>query len=75
MRNESQEDGDSNLIASERGCSITRKLEKKFRTAQRAMEREMVGVTLRQERGEVRIREQTNVTHILVQINRKKCVM
>lgn len=48
------------------------KLENKLRTAQSAMERKMLGLTLRDRKKEVWIREETGITDILVDIKRKK---
>ena len=51
---------------------LTKLLERKLRSAQRAMERKMVGVTLRDRKRASWIREQTQVEDILAQIKRKK---
>ena len=51
---------------------LTKKLENKLRTAQRAMERKILGLTLRDRKRAVWIREQTGIADILVDIKRKK---
>ncbi|MCJ3464060.1 hypothetical protein LNY58_26610, partial [Klebsiella pneumoniae] len=51
---------------------IAKKLEMKLRSTQRAMERKMIGVTLRDKKRAEWIREQTGVADIILSIKRKK---
>lgn len=51
---------------------LTKQLERKLRCAQRAMERIMLGVTLRDRKRATWIREQTRIEDIIVQIKKKK---
>lgn len=53
-------------------CGPTKKLGMKIRPAQGARERIMLGVTLRYRKRATRIKEQTRVYDIIVQINRNK---
>ena len=53
---------------------LTKRVQLKLRTTQRAMERKMVGVTLRDKKRAEWIREQTRVKDILVEIKKKKWV-
>ena len=52
--------------------SLTKELERKLRSAQRGMERKMIGVTLRDRTRASWIREQTKVEDILMTIKKKK---
>ena len=51
---------------------LTKRVQIKLRTTQRAMERKMIGVTLRDKKRAEWIREQTRVKDILVEIKKKK---
>ena len=51
---------------------LTKRIQTKLRTTERAMERKMIGVTLRDKKRAEWIREQTRVKDILVEIKKKK---
>ncbi len=52
---------------------LTKEQEQKLRSAQRGMERKMLGITWRDRKRATWIREQTKVEDILMTIKKKKC--